>query len=531
MIKQYRLLALIVIPAIILSGVAVWSGAQHADAQAPNLLINGSLERPYYGQGAATRTVPNGWTLWLGAGAPDAFPHQDNTQVRDGEVSWNLKQGFTVFTAAGYQRVSVTPGDVLEFSAYGWVYTCNDTTTSCVIEEAPYRRSDTAAGASLKVGIDPNGGTDPNAGSIVWSGTAAPYDQWAQMTVSATAAGDAVTVFMHMTQTLPVAINNVYWDQASLVRTGEGEAPAEQAPPTQAFAPFVTAQSVRPDGSVVHVVQAGDTLSGIAFAYQELGVTVESIAELNAGIRTNTRFLQLGQEILILPPGSVDPVTGTLVTNPPAQQPPAEDQPPADAQPPADDQPPADQPPADEDTPPAQDDADAAPVDTEPLPGADDADQPADTADSDAEGGADYMVMRTAFFPFERGYMFWLEDTNLIYVLAGGEGADAARTVSTYQDTWMEGMPETDPDILPPVGFTQPDRRFGQTWRNIPAVREALGWGIGSTVEYTALVVRDGETLVISAPDNRVYEIDGDTWTVTDFYAADPVTDADLDSE
>ena len=65
-------------------------------------------------KGKATRAAPNGWQVWLGAGDPEAFPHTDKNQVRTGEASWNFKQGFTAFTAAGFQRVTgLTDGTAL----------------------------------------------------------------------------------------------------------------------------------------------------------------------------------------------------------------------------------------------------------------------------------------------------------------------------------------------------------------------------------------------------------------------------------
>ncbi len=297
----------------------VWAPHPTVNAQDnPNLLTNGGLERPYYGQASATQTAPQGWTLWVGGGNPEAFPHNDPVQVLDGADSWNIHQGYTAFIAAGYQRVGgLTQGDALEMSAYGWAYTCNDTTNSCVIPEAPYRRSDTAAGVSMKVGIDPTGGTDPYAASVQWSGSAAPYDQWARLSVSAAAQGDTVTVFLFASQQAGLALNNVYWDNASLVRTNgvtvnASGTPIAAAPAQQAV--FSVAQPPRPDGSIIHTVRQGDTLSGITYAYSEYGVTIQSIADLNEAIETNTRFLTVGQQIVILPPGSVDPETGDLLS-------------------------------------------------------------------------------------------------------------------------------------------------------------------------------------------------------------------------
>lgn len=315
---RWRPLGAFVFVLALIGGLLAWAPGQTA-AQT-NLLVNGGLERPYYGQGAPTRTAPNGWSLWVGGGAPEAFPHTDRIQVLDGEVSWNVKQGYTAFTAAGYQRVSgLQPGTRLRASASAWVYTCNDTSTSCIIPDPPYRRSDPAAGASVKVGIDPTGGTDPLSPNVVWSGSAAPYDQWAQLSVVAEARGDAVTVFLYMTQAQGLALNNVYWDGAQLVRTDEaptsGTGGEGAPPPVVQEVPFVVPQGVRPDGSIVHIIQQGDTLFSIAYAYAQYGVTRESIAALNEGITPRTALLVPGRQLMILPPGSVDPVTGRLLSD------------------------------------------------------------------------------------------------------------------------------------------------------------------------------------------------------------------------
>ncbi|HML22989.1 MAG TPA: LysM peptidoglycan-binding domain-containing protein [Aggregatilinea sp.] len=311
------LLAGILLAAILTGGVFMPHHTAHAQ-DTTNLLTNGGLERPYYGQASATQTAPQGWTLWVGGGNPEAFPHNDPVQVLDGSDSWNIHQGYTAFIAAGYQRVGgLSQGDALEFTAYGWAYTCNDTTNSCVIQEAPYRRSDTAAGVSMKVGIDPTGGTDPYAGTVQWSGSAAPYDQWARLSVSAAAQGDTVTVFMFASQQAGLALNNVYWDKASLIRTNGVTVNASGTPvaatAVQQQVVFTSAQPPQTDGSIIHTVQQGDTLSGIAYAYAEYGVTIQSIADLDPVIEPNTRFLTVGQKIMILPPGSVDPETGDLL--------------------------------------------------------------------------------------------------------------------------------------------------------------------------------------------------------------------------
>jgi LysM repeat protein len=503
---------LIGILAITMIAGSVWSLNHIASAQeGTNLLTNGSFEGSYFGQGASTRTVPEGWTLLVGSGAPSAFPHNDPVQVLDGEVSWNLNQGYTAFTAVAYQRVGgLKAGDGVKFTAYGWVYTCNDTATSCVIPDPPYRKSDPSAGASLRVGIDPQGGMNPTEGRVKWSTPASPYDRWAEMSVAATAAGDTVTVFMYMTQATGYAINHVYWDKASLVRTEI----APDATATQPFVPFVVPQGVRPDGSIIHTVQANDTLSSIAYAYQEYGVSNESIAALN-NIKPNTRFLQIGQELIILPPGSVDPATGQLI--PEGQQATATPQTTTAAAtlPPAATPIPTEVAALPDATAPDTETSDTGTpaTDTEALPMAGEEDTTAPPVT--------YSTVRAEFIPFENGFMFWLEETNQFYVLTNVD-TTLAGTFRIYPDMWSEGMPVNDPALQPPADMFQPERNFGHAWRNFN-LKDTLGWALESVQKYTALVVWEGDTMIISSPDGRVYQLvaqdtpTAGSWSAMDF--------------
>ncbi|MFN2221772.1 MAG: hypothetical protein ACK2UH_04425 [Candidatus Promineifilaceae bacterium] len=91
----------------------------------------------------------------------------------------------------------------------------------------------------------------------------------------------------------------------------------------------------------------------------------------------------------------------------------------------------------------------------------------------DACPAARPTISAAAEQPFENGVMIWLEATDSITVFR-----DDGRW-QRYEDTWTEGEPESDPDIVSPEGRFQPIRGFGKLWRQRPEVREALGWALG----------------------------------------------------
>lgn len=80
---------------------------------------------------------------------------------------------------------------------------------------------------------------------------------------------------------------------------------------------IVEPQAPQPDGSIVHEVRQGDTFEGILIAYADLGVTVEDLLVYN-NWRFEPQFIFVGDLIIILPPGSVDPTTGAVLDVPSA---------------------------------------------------------------------------------------------------------------------------------------------------------------------------------------------------------------------
>ncbi len=130
-----------------------------------------------------------------------------------------------------------------------------------------------------------------------------------------------------------------------------------------------------------------------------------------------------------------------------------------------------------------------------------------------------------AYQPFEGGDMIWLGQYDWIYVLFDDQGIPA---YATFANLWEEGMPESDPDIAPPEGRTQPVRGFGLVWRGeldaaeYYQVRERLGWATAPERGYTALYQCDSApkytTCYVSGPGGEIYELgpENSEWGVID---------------
>ncbi|MCA9911613.1 MAG: LysM peptidoglycan-binding domain-containing protein, partial [Anaerolineae bacterium] len=275
---------------------------QIVSAQDANLLRDGGMDGAYTARGRVDFNIPADWGVWYADSPrseawmnlqPVAFPHNGPApDPQSGARVLNMNKGYATFTAAIYQQATVPENANVVASAWAYLKTCNlapgfDNCGSAV-----------ESGAFTRIGVDPTGGTDPNSPNIVWSGNSQPHDRWEQMSVSATAAGATVTVFIYVTQRWPSDLNNVYFDSASLTVGGAG-GPAPEggqavAPPAPQTVPFVVAQGEQEDGSIVHTVQSGDTIDSIAVAY---GVTRQDIMALNN--ISDPRIIQIGQRLTI----------------------------------------------------------------------------------------------------------------------------------------------------------------------------------------------------------------------------------------
>ena len=103
---------------------------------------------------------------------------------------------------------------------------------------------------------------------------------------------------------------------------------------------------------------------------------------------------------------------------------------------------------------------------------------------------------------FERGTMFWREDTSRIYVLYENGGW------TSYRDTWREGVDPTyscpeiaSPDVTPPP----PQRGFGKIWCAYEQVRQELGYPTETEFDYQATVQDFEHGSIIRTADDRTY--------------------------
>ncbi|MCY4064608.1 MAG: LysM peptidoglycan-binding domain-containing protein [Chloroflexi bacterium] len=346
------------------------------DDTVTNLLENGDFEGNFVElDGADPRNVAESWTPWHIA-ASDTSPsfanHNPNYDEETDRIRLDedgkAQKYFTLFaTHQGgiYQEVdSLTSGTTYRFSIYAYVW-------SSSFEDIDV--SEDPGDVVVRVGIDPNGGTDGASEDVIWS-TAATffYDAYRQYAVIATAESASVTVFVESTVGEPRANTYIYLDDAVLEVASETVVVVEHTPtpetntglvndtatptpspsptedaqqggatgqeggsepqdatatPTATLTPTATATATAtplpipateeatatesgefPD-TVVHIVVAEDTVSGLALQY---GSTVDAIRRAND--LDESSLIVVGQRLIIpvnLPPASAVAATGT----------------------------------------------------------------------------------------------------------------------------------------------------------------------------------------------------------------------------
>ena len=245
--RTLRILGVLAVAAIVLATLPVRS-IHAAPAAQQNLLQNPSFDGSFT-QFAhfSTAIVADKWLPWWREQGGDdeawknrmpeykpAAPYQN--RIHSGG---NAQQYFTYYgTHIGgiYQTAAgIAPGSRLRYTIWGqaWAGGGNDPD-----------KSEGGGPMHMRIGIDPTGGTNPWASSVVWSGEQNPLDQWSSFSVEAVARANQATVFTWSTPDYPTQHNDVYWDDASLTvivpPATPTNTPRPYVPPTSTPVPTAT---------------------------------------------------------------------------------------------------------------------------------------------------------------------------------------------------------------------------------------------------------------------------------------------------
>ena len=311
-----------------------------------NLLANPGFEAGYYNQdGISQIAVPNGWRMhWLdnatfpGAegGLPayrpetvvwniaDAPEHEKTLFFRDGAYALKVFKGWAPLYAGLSQEVSgLQVGRRYRFVVPIFIDIVEDYDGGKKI--APSR----ADSGMIRLGASPVGAPWRDEGQITYSGwwtaeTVQPfYLAYPVFVWDFTATQENMTLWVEMVSKYPYRNNGFFLDGLGLYTldqvdtsvsapagsgSGAAGAGAGSAPPAQPLptaTPFPT-PAPRADGSVVHVVQTGDTFWNIAIRYAPmLNMTPEEALPAIRELNNNPAFINVGQELQIAAPGTL----------------------------------------------------------------------------------------------------------------------------------------------------------------------------------------------------------------------------------
>ncbi len=181
--------------------------------------------------------VPNGWQLTTIQGAPmihsartffagscDGSAHVerigeiDSLVIRAEDLERPPEPG-KPFDVAFHQQVNATVGGV--YSLSGWMLSlCGGSAVPSDCPEDVY--------IAKMLGIDPTGGTDPTAATVVWMENRRNFWEgervgWQQLSVTALAQSDTITIFARVSSPSRWHGNHAFIDSLSLVRAPVAE--------------------------------------------------------------------------------------------------------------------------------------------------------------------------------------------------------------------------------------------------------------------------------------------------------------------
>ena len=82
----------------------------------------------------------------------------------------------------------------------------------------------------------------------------------------------------------------------------------------------------------------------------------------------------------------------------------------------------------------------------------------------------------------------------------------------TYPDGWDLSQSSSDPSIVAPANRYQPVEAIGKVWREVPAVRNRLGWALESQTTFQGRFQNYAVTSNGTSGDSHYYFIDHGKW-------------------
>jgi len=182
--------------------------------------------------------------------------------------------------------------------------------------------------AEVRLGAGPAGANWQDANAINFSNWANPtntspyYLARTTLQFKFVATEPQMRVFVEFKSKWTLDNNGIFMDALRLEPLEMAASPTPTAPPpppTPTPGPSPTplpTPTPRPDGSIVHVVQTGDTLGAIALQYD---ITVDQLLALNAGSIGDNNLIRTGQELVVSTPSEAP--TSTPLPEPPTATP------------------------------------------------------------------------------------------------------------------------------------------------------------------------------------------------------------------
>jgi len=194
--------------------------------------------------------TPPGWVTWYRSGMPvehdpdnyvgwaqpevTSVNHHDPDRMVEGEMGERLFTFYRIHDGGFYQQLAVAPGMYMRFSA--WAHAWSNLGESSLYPSNPEWSEGAHVGFlhfsaltgtpeldegdrnfTFWVGIDPTGGTNPFADTVVWGQGVHIYNGYVELPYAdAVARSSTITVFLRSQTLWPFKHNDAYWDAAHL---------------------------------------------------------------------------------------------------------------------------------------------------------------------------------------------------------------------------------------------------------------------------------------------------------------------------